>query len=217
MPLRQCPLHIPQKVKCCKKKFIDKNYKKNRVFVNIPYNPSYRQFEIAICAALLAYELYPVVVKNVYSGTTRICEICKNIYSCKYGISDIWYDNKNIPFELGFMLASGRFNLVLHKNRKKAVIECSDIGYFDAGSHYGDVEKLIVELAEKIPLKIHDAIQERLEPEHIYRAYRYLLGKYRTKRFEMLKPQFMKQITVFLKMARNKDKISELKQAFSIR
>jgi len=149
--LNSCPLFLPDNVKCKKIAEIRKEYNWRKIFVNIPYSKTYRPFESAICAVLTSYHLKPIVVKNIYTGRTRICEICKNMLSCNYGITDIWYKSKNVPFELGFMTACGKFNIVFMRTRKNLSKQLSDIQYFDPRSHEGKAERLIMELSEKIP------------------------------------------------------------------
>ena len=213
--LSNCPLFIPQREECRKIVFIRNNYSRKRVFVNIPYRDSYYRFEVAICAALLSYGLLPVVVKNVYGGGSRICDICKNILSCKYGITDIWSDGKNMPFELGFMLAVGRFNLVFHRNRFKAQDELSDIQYFDPRGHAGSVTKLIEELAVKIPAAFPDASKRDKSPEHIYRLYRTLSVPYKRFRYKIHTKKAARHVKSFIRMLEDRDKVETLRDVFA--
>ncbi len=147
-----CPIHLPRKkVKCCLIEEIQKKYDSHRVFVNISYSDSYERFEVAICTVLLAYGLTPVVVKYEYGSGNRFCGICECIATCRYGVSDIWRKTKNVPFELGYMLACGKGNIILHKDRIIAYKQLSDLQGIDPKGHEGKTTLLMEGLTKRIP------------------------------------------------------------------
>jgi len=179
-----CIKNLPDFTECIKKKEIKNQFNPANVFINIPYSKRYKPFEHAISFVLFCYDLNPIIVREEDIGSMRICEICKAILKSKYGISDLWFTTKNVPFELALMLAFGRFNIILHENRRKAYIQLSDNQYLDAVSHGGNTATLIKKLSERIPKVISESSSEKISLPILLKAFNDYRNLVRKKGFD---------------------------------
>lgn len=115
--LRTCPLNLGA---CSKQDEIVRLYSPRRVFVNISYHEGYGPYEQAIRDALVEHTLVPVLSKDYLEPTVLLCNICKLIQTCKYGITDISEPQSNVLYELGLMHAIG-VRCVILKERRAAL------------------------------------------------------------------------------------------------
>ncbi len=111
-----CPLNLGA---CSKKEEIFRLYKSRRVFVNVPYLPEYVEYEHVIRHTLERYGLVPVLSKDYLEPVVLLCNICKLIQTCKYGIADISFSGTNVLYELGLMHAVGVHCAILKDRRAK--------------------------------------------------------------------------------------------------
>jgi DNA-binding NtrC family response regulator len=102
--LRVCPLNLG---KCSKKEEIMRLYSPRRVFVNVPYASEYEDYERVIRFTLEKYSLVPVLSKDYLETGVLLCNVCKLIQTCKYGITDIFRSGSNVLYEMGLMHAIG--------------------------------------------------------------------------------------------------------------
>jgi hypothetical protein len=82
-------------------------YAPNRVFVNIPDTPEHMEYEQVIRQTLEEYGLVPVLAKDHFEPVVLLCNICKLIQTCQYGITVISAPTGNVLYELGLMHATG--------------------------------------------------------------------------------------------------------------
>ncbi len=120
--LRICPLNRGD---CTKKEEIVRLYASRRVFVNIPYSNDFADHENVIRETLEEYGLVPVVSKDYLEPGMLLCNVCKLIQTCKYGVTDISLAGTNVFYELGLMHAVGIHCAIL-KDRRTSM--SSDIG-----------------------------------------------------------------------------------------
>jgi hypothetical protein len=120
--LRVCPLNRGD---CTKKEEISRLYSLRRVFVNIPYSSDFSEHEIIIRETLERYGLVPVVSKDHLEPGMLLCNVCKLLQTCKYGVTDISESGSNVFYELGLMHAVGVQCAIFKDRRSKTA---SDIG-----------------------------------------------------------------------------------------
>lgn len=152
--LSVCPLNRGD---CTKKEEILRLYSPRRVFVNIPYSSDYEEHEKAIRGTLESFGLVPVVSKDHLEPGMLLCNICKLLQTCKYGITDISDTGTNVFYELGLMHAIGIHCAILKDRRSSAI---SDIG----GLLFLEYNNIQV-LKEKLTLWIKTQVKEAVIPE----------------------------------------------------
>ncbi len=115
--LTRCPKHlaVSRDARPCERVVWDeirRDYSPKRVFVNVPYEESYRPMLATIVATLKKVGLTPMLALTRSEGQPyRICKICAMMQKSKYCISDLSAVHlHNIPFELGFFTALGRIS-----------------------------------------------------------------------------------------------------------
>lgn len=166
-----CLLKLPASTPCSEQTYITKYFTPSRVFVNIPYYKTYKPFEDAICATLVAYDLEPVLVKEEIPGAARICRICRLMLSCKYGITDISYSTHNIPFELGLLLAFGKHTIILYREKHKYQKKFSDLQYRDPLVYEKKPRELIKKLSNSINQEFRGAGGIMRLPKLLFEMY----------------------------------------------
>jgi DNA-binding NtrC family response regulator len=141
---------------CTKKDEILRLYSPRRVFVNVPYSSEFAEHEKVIRATLENYGLVPVVSKDHLEPGMLLCNICKLLQTCKYGITDISEAGTNVFYELGLMHAIGIHCAIL-KDRRSSMM--SDIG----GMFYLEYTNP-QSLKEKLELWIQGQVKEAITP-----------------------------------------------------
>ncbi|MCP4543060.1 MAG: response regulator [Chloroflexi bacterium] len=113
--LRICPLNLAA---CSKRQEIVRLYSPRRVFVNVPYR-EYDEYEAVIRRTLENYGLTPVLSKDYLEPGSLLCNICKLIQTCKYGVTDVSAAQvgSNVLYELGMMHAIGVHCAILRDSR----------------------------------------------------------------------------------------------------
>lgn len=127
-----------------------------RVSVNILYSEDYAEHEKTVRSLLEAYELVPVFSKDFLEPEMFLCNICKLIQTCKYGITDISEGGTNVFYELGLMHAVGIHCATLKDHRSKMM---SDIG----GLLFLEYTNL-PSLKQKLEFWIRGQVQEAVIP-----------------------------------------------------
>jgi len=102
--LHICPLNLGG---CSKQDEILRLYSSRRVFVNVPYAPEYAEYEQVIRCTLEKYSMVPVLSKEHLGPVVLLCNVCKLIQTCKYGVTDVSTPGSNVLYELGLMHAIG--------------------------------------------------------------------------------------------------------------
>jgi len=120
--LRVCPLNRGD---CTKKEEILRLYSPRRVFANIPYSTDFSEHEMIIRETLEDFGLVPVVSKDHLEPGMLLCNVCKLLQTCKYGVTDISESGPNVFYELGLMHAVGVQCAIFKDRRAKTA---SDIG-----------------------------------------------------------------------------------------
>lgn len=102
--MRVCPLNLGA---CSKREEIIRLYDPRRIFVNIPYTPDYAEYEQIIRETLEKYGLVPVLSKDDLEPVALLCNVCKLIQTCKFGITDVSSIESDVFHALGLMHANG--------------------------------------------------------------------------------------------------------------
>jgi DNA-binding NtrC family response regulator len=152
--LRVCPLNLGA---CSKKEEIIRLYSPRRVFVNVPYTPEYAEYEQIIRHTLEEYGLVPVLSKDYLEPTALLCNVCKLIQTCKYGVTDLSIPGANVLYELGLMHANGVRCTILKERRATLSADIQGLLFLEYSSPQS--------LAERLSLWIEDQISEARLPE----------------------------------------------------
>jgi len=139
----------------------------NNVFINCPFDPSYKPCFEAIVFAIHDCGFIPRCAREEdNAGDVRILKIMKIIDECKYGIHDISkadLDSNtklarfNMPLELGIFLGAHKYSSPHHYNKDKRTLIMdlepyryrefiSDLGGQDVTGHHGNPEEMILNI-----------------------------------------------------------------------
>jgi hypothetical protein len=151
--LRVCPLNRGE---CTKKDEIVRLYAARRVFVNIPYSTDYAEHEKIIRETLESYGLVPVVSKDYLEPGMLLCNICKLLQTCKYGVTDISLAGTNVFYELGLMHAVGIQCAILKDRRINMSSDIGGLLFLEYTSPQS--------LGEKLKLWIQSQVKEAIVP-----------------------------------------------------
>lgn len=108
-----CPLNHG---KCNLKSEIQAEFDEKRIFLDIPYNELYEDYENQIIHTIEDNGLIPVLAKDSTQSSILLCKVCRKIQSCKYGIADISEAKSNVYFELGLLYGGNRICAILKKS-----------------------------------------------------------------------------------------------------
>ena len=111
--ITNCPLNHG---KCNLKSKIQMEFDEKKVFIDIPYNESYEDFENQIIRTLKNHGLTPVLAKDSTQSSILLCKVCQKIQSCRYGVADISEAKPNVYFELGLLYGVNRICAILKKS-----------------------------------------------------------------------------------------------------
>ncbi len=134
------------------------------VFLNIPYDKSFRSLYLAYIAGLVHLGFVPRMTLELPGGTTRLDKILAEIHGCRYSIHDLsrvgLHRNPrfttprfNMPFELGLAVAWEKSNPTKHTwfifEAKAYRIQqsLSDLSGTDPQIHGGQVAGVMRELS----------------------------------------------------------------------
>jgi len=154
--LRICPLNLGA---CSKREEIVRLYSPRRVFVNVPYVPEYAEYEQVIRHTLEGYGLVPVLSKDYLEPVVLLCNVCKLIQTCKYGVTDIPASGNNVLYELGLMHAIGVHCAILKDRRTSQSADIQGLFFLE----YTNADSM----AERLSRWIEDQVQEAqvVQPE----------------------------------------------------
>lgn len=107
-----CPLNHG---KCNLKNKIQVEFNEKKVFLDIPYNNTYEDYEKQIIRTLENNGLTAVLAKDSTESSILLCKVCQKIQSCKYGIADISEAKANVYFELGLLYGINKKCAILKK------------------------------------------------------------------------------------------------------
>jgi DNA-binding NtrC family response regulator len=147
--LRICPLNLGV---CSKRDEIIRLYSSRRVFVNVPYTSEYAEYEQVIRRTLEGYGLVPVLSKDYLEPVVLLCNVCKLIQTCKYGVTDIPPSGNNVLYELGLMHAIGVHCAILKDRRASQSADIQGLFFLE----YTSVDSM----AERLSRWIEDQVQE---------------------------------------------------------
>ena len=132
------------------------------VFLNIPYDNSFRRLYLAYIAGLIHLNLDPRATIEIPGGRNRLDKILDLIRSCRYSIHDlsrVQLDRTppatprfNMPFELGLAVASAKLDstphdwFVFETVHRRVLKSLSDLSGTDPNIHHGTVEGVMREL-----------------------------------------------------------------------
>lgn len=111
--ITNCPLNHG---KCNLRNKIQTEFDEKKVFLDIPYNNAYEDYENQIIHTLKNNGLIPVLAKDSTQSSILLCKVCQNIQSCRYGIADISEAKSNVYFELGLLYGVNRKCAILKKS-----------------------------------------------------------------------------------------------------
>lgn len=151
--LKICPLNLGA---CSKKEEIIRLYSPRRVFVNVPYTPEYAEYEQIIRQTLETYGLVPVFSKDYLEPVVLLCNICKLIQTCKYGVTDISATGTNVMYELGLMHAVGVHCAIIKDKRASQASDIQGLFFLEYLNSRS--------LAERLSRWIEDQVGEAVRP-----------------------------------------------------
>jgi two-component system response regulator AtoC len=170
--MRVCPLNLGA---CSKKDEIVRLYSPRRVFVNVPYVPDYAECEQAIRRTLERYGLVPVLSKDHLEPTVLLCNVCKLIQTCKYGVTDISMPGRSVLYELGLMHADGVHCAILKERRASLSADIQGLLFLE----YTHPESLAKRLSHWIEDQVKEAERSGgLEPKHRTRLLQVLSDRF---------------------------------------
>jgi len=146
---------------------VSKQVKSNHVFINCPFDPSYRPiFEAVVFAVCYLGFVARCALEDDDAGEFRLTKIERVIEECKLGINDLsaveldtatGLPRFNMPLELGLFLGCKRFGpsnqqkkrcLILDRERYRYRNFISDIAGQDIHSHNADPALAIREIRD---------------------------------------------------------------------
>jgi hypothetical protein len=136
-----------------------KNLKKNRVFLNVPYDAAFENLLLAYIAGISAFGFTPRATLEIPFSRRRLERIKSLISASQYSIHDlsrVQLDRAaprtprfNMPFELGLAVGIGRANhawIVCEARRHRVKKSLSDLDGTDVYVHDGTVRGVLREL-----------------------------------------------------------------------
>jgi len=152
---------------------------RNTAFLNIPYDPKYRNLYLAFIAGLCGFGLIPRATLEIPGGERRLNRIIALIRGCRYSFHDlcrVQLDTTpprtprfNMPFELGLVVAWTHATRQRHdwfvfeaeKHRLKKSL--SDLDGTDPYLHTESAEHLLRSLANALIRSKHRPTMAQLE------------------------------------------------------
>jgi DNA-binding NtrC family response regulator len=154
--MRVCPLNLGA---CSKQEEIVRRYTPRRVFVNVPCVSEYAEHERAIRRTLERYGLVPVLSKDYLEPSMLLCNVCKLVQTCKYGVTDISESASNVLYELGLMHAIGVHCAILKERRASMSADIQGLLFLE----YANPESL----AERLSHWVEDQVKEAQRPSDL--------------------------------------------------
>jgi hypothetical protein len=147
------------------------------VFLNIPYDPAFRELYLAYIAGVSSFSLVPRATLEIPGGERRMDRILALIQSCRYSLHDLSRveldlhfprtPRFNMPFELGLAVAWQKLGprnhtwFVFETMPRRAEKSLSDLSGTDIYIHHGTVRGVFTELCNAfVRLKSQPTAQE---------------------------------------------------------
>ena len=164
------------------------------VFLNIPYDASFRDLYLAYIAGVSSFGLVPRATLEIPSGERRLDRILSLIRSCAYSLHDLSRveldphpprtPRFNMPFELGLAVSWQKLKranhtwFVFEAMQRRAEKSLSDISGTDVYIHNGNVRGVFTQLCNAfVRLKSQPTTQDM---EQTYLRLRDLLPEFQT-------------------------------------
>jgi hypothetical protein len=148
---------------------VPKQRARDRVFLNLPYDPKYEKLFLSYICAIHAFGMVPRLTLEIPGGTRRLDRIFDLIQSCEYSMHDmsrVQYDRAkprtprfNMPFELGLAVAWERMSsgkhmwFVMEAVNHRLAKSLSDLSGTDPYIHGGRVEGVFREMGNALVRK----------------------------------------------------------------
>jgi hypothetical protein len=159
------------------------NLKKNRVFLNIPYDDAFENLLLAYIAGISAFGFTPRATLEIPFSRRRLERIKTLISASQYSIHDlsrVQLDRAaprtprfNMPFELGLTVGIGRANhawIVCETRRHRVKKSLSDLDGTDVYVHNGTIRGVLRELCNAfVRTRRQPSVKQMLQ---IYRILR---------------------------------------------
>jgi hypothetical protein len=136
--------------------------KDDRVFLNVPYDPQFKNLYIAYIVGLTELGLKPTATLAIPGGEARLDRIFELIQTCRYSVHDLSRvelsrtppatPRFNMPFELGMAVAWAKLHPERHTYiacesvNRRAQKSLSDMGGTDFNIHSGTPRGVMREL-----------------------------------------------------------------------
>ncbi len=136
--------------------------KRDRVFINCPFDPKYRPLFEAIVFAVAHCGFEPCsALEAAGSGTARLDRLFQMIAGCRLSIHDLSrveldtrtrFPRFNMAWELGVCMGARQFGgrsqkrkdfLILERSRGECAISCSDLSGVDPEAHGNKTDRVI--------------------------------------------------------------------------
>lgn len=161
---------------------------RDKVFLNLPYDPKFENLFLSYICAVQAFGMDPRVTLEIPGGTRRLDRIFSLIQSCEYSVHDlscVQLDRAkpstprfNMPFELGLavaseMMGSGRqMWFVMESLKYRLGKSLSDLNGTDPYIHGGTIEGVFREMGNAF-------VRRRRQPSvlQMWTIYREVRGK----------------------------------------
>ena len=161
---------------------------RDKVFLNLPYDPKFENLFLSYICAIHAFGMVPRVTLEIAGGTRRLDRIFVLIQSCEYSVHDlsrVQLDRAkpktprfNMPFELGLavaweMMGSGRHMwFVMEAVNYRLAKSLSDLNGTDPYIHDGTIEGVFREMGNAL-------VRRGRQPSvlQMWRIYREVRGK----------------------------------------
>jgi hypothetical protein len=164
------PDHHPFYVSPATAERIQRGFRPNRIFLNIPYASRYSDLEVAVLSTATAYGLDPCMAKERSRLEVRMRKIVELMLTCQYGFTDLSYAGRmNMPFELGVLLAWGKETFVISAHPTRTIQALSDLNFGDIEFHRRRVKVLIEKFSRWIE---RTAVTKRLSSSTLLTRYR---------------------------------------------
>jgi hypothetical protein len=170
------------------KRRVPKQSPRAKVFLNLPYDPRFRNLYLAYICGIQAFGMEPHVTLEIPGGTRRLDRIFSLIQSCDYSMHDlsrVQLDRAkpttprfNMPFELGLavaweMIGSARHMwFVMEAVNYRLAKSLSDLNGTDPYIHGGTIDGVFREMGNAL-------VRRGRQPSvlQMWRIYREVRGK----------------------------------------
>jgi hypothetical protein len=145
---------------------VPKQRSRDKVFLNLPYDPKFQNLFLSYICAIHAFGMVPRVTLEIPGGTRRLDRIFGLIQSCEHSVHDlskVQLDRAkprtprfNMPFELGLAVAWGKIGKVRHvwfvteSVKYRLAKSLSDLNGTDPYIHGGTIEGVFREMGNAL-------------------------------------------------------------------